>query len=82
MSRNGKSPAYKADKATATEAELRLKNNPFEPETRRHRMFDSRRRHTNAMDQRFEELEEVFGSIGKERVRTDNKTWNEQLAGG
>jgi hypothetical protein len=77
MSRNGKSPAYKADKAAATEAETRLKNNPFEPNTRRHRMFEVRRNHSIQMDSRFEELEAVYGSLGTPRVKQDNPPWAE-----
>lgn len=82
MSKNGKSPAYKADKAAATEAELRLKNNPFEPGSRRHRMFEARRSHSNQMDSRFEELEAVYGSMGTPRIKEDNPTWSESRAGG
>jgi len=75
MSKNGKSPAYKADKAAATEAELHLKNNPFEPDTRRHRLFEARRLHSIRMDSRFEELEAVYGPMGTPRVKQDNPTW-------
>lgn len=77
MSRNGKSPAFKADKAAAAEAEQRLNNNPFEPGTRRHRMFETRRNHSNLMDCRFRELEIVYGSLGTPRVKIDNVTWTE-----
>lgn len=82
MSRNGKSPAYKADKSAAIEAELRLKNNPFEPGSRRHRMFEARRSHSIQMDSRFEELESVYGSMGKPRIKKDNPTWSEGHTGG
>lgn len=77
MSRNGKSPAYKADKAAATEAEQRLKNNPFEPGTRRFKMFETRRIHSNRMDSRFEELEAVYGSLGTPRSKLDNLAWGD-----
>lgn len=75
MSKNGKSAAWKADKAAAQEAEAKLKNNPFEPETRPHRMFESIRRHSTNMDFRFEEMEEAYGTIGTPRVKSDNPTW-------
>lgn len=75
MSRNGKCPAYKADKAAATEAEQRLKNNPFEPGTRRFKMFETRRSHSTHMDSRFEELEAVYGSLGSPREKLNNPTW-------
>jgi hypothetical protein len=80
MSRNGKSPAYKADKTEATNAELTLKNNPFEPESRRYRIFEARRRHSLQMDSRFEELETVYGFTGTPRAKQDNPTWTENQA--
>jgi hypothetical protein len=73
MSKNGKSPAWKAAKA----AEAKLQNNPFQPETRPHQMFESLRRHSDDMNFHFEEMEEVYGSVGTPRTRADNPSWAE-----
>ena len=77
MSKNGKSDAYKADKEAAHDAEMHLQNNPFEPGTRRHRMFEKRRRYSDNINQRFEELETVYGSIGTPRIKKNNLAWDE-----
>jgi hypothetical protein len=68
---------YKMDQEAAKKAEFRFENNPFEPETRRHRMFEKFRQSTIRMNDMFDDLEEVYGSAGLVlRKRINNKPWS------
>lgn len=70
--RRGKSAAFKADKEMAKAAEIKFKNNPFEIDSRPYRMFNKLRVHSDQMDARFRDLEEVYGTIGQRRKQIDN----------
>jgi hypothetical protein len=68
---------YKLDQQAAKEAEFRFENNPFEPGTRRHKMFGKFRQATIRMNDMFDDLEEVYGSAGLVlRKRINNKPWS------
>lgn len=69
----GNGPAYKADVNAAKVAAYRYVNNPFEEGTRRHRLCEKARAHKATMDWIFEDMEEVYGSIGTKKPVIDNQ---------
>lgn len=68
----GRSVAYQLDKKVAKEAEFKLTNNPFEPDTRKWRMFNSFRRHSEHRNHIFDDIYDVYGFTGQKRVKINN----------
>jgi hypothetical protein len=66
------SAAYRADREAAREAAYRYRHNPFEEGTRRWKLCERARAHKATMDWIFDEMEEVYGSIGTKRPVIDN----------
>lgn len=61
------------DRQAARYAAYAGAENPFEPGTRRHRYFITARAFVEHMDQRFAELEQVYGQIGT-ALKTSKQT--------
>lgn len=64
--------AYKADLAAAKEAAYKYVHNPFEEGTRVWRICEKARAHKATMDFLFDEMEEVYGSIGVKKPVINN----------
>lgn len=68
----GKSPAYYAERAEARDAAYKYVNNPYPEGSRQARFFDKAKQHKSTMDAHFDDLEEVYGSIGTKKPAIDN----------
>lgn len=59
--------AKRDDRMAAREAAYRGPTNPFDPGSRRHRLFAKARQHVENMDAAFRDLEAVYGTIGQRK---------------
>lgn len=78
------SKAYKVDQKEAQDAEEKFLNNPYEPGTRRHRLFDKAQKRRLYWDDIFDEMEAVYGTIGERRPdrRVNNPPWSPEESHG
>jgi spore coat protein CotH len=64
----GKNAQYYADRIQAREAAYKYLNNPFPEDTRKARFYAKEKVHKRAMDSYFDDMEEIYGSIGIKKV--------------
>ena len=68
----GKNAQYYADRRQAREAAYKYLNNPFPEDTRKARFYEKEKVHKRIMDSYFDDMEEIYGSIGIKKRIIDN----------
>ncbi|WP_315921597.1 hypothetical protein [Mesorhizobium sp. SP-1A] len=68
----GKSAAYYTERAQAREAAYKYVNNPYPEGSRQARFFEKAKQHKASTDAHFDDMEEIYGTIGTKKPVIDN----------